>query len=88
MQAVENIDFESAKKYVNYNISYEEHEGLGSFNKAEPYLKYLEHLNLPKVDIKKKFVDDNDVCLISDMNFDKQSVTALIFSWYHVNDEK
>jgi len=22
------------------------------------------------------------------MNFDKQSVTALIFSWYHVNDGK
>ena len=51
-------------------------------------MKYLEHLNLPKADIKKKFVDDNDVCLISDMNFDKQSVTALIFSWYHVNDGK
>ena len=25
---------------------------------------------------------------ISDMNFNKQSVTALIFSWYHVNDGK
>jgi len=22
-------------------------EGIGSFNKVEPYLKYLEHLNLP-----------------------------------------
>ena len=51
-------------------------------------MKYLEHLNLPKADIKKKFVDDNDVYLISDMNFDKQSITALIFSWYHVNDGK
>ncbi|HYX55907.1 MAG TPA: SRPBCC domain-containing protein [Nitrososphaeraceae archaeon] len=88
LQAVEKRDFESARKYVSDNISYEGPEGLGSFNKAEPYLKYLEHLNLPKADIKKKFVDDNDVCLISDMNFDKQSVTALIFSWYHVNDGK
>ena len=51
-------------------------------------MKYLEHLNLPKANIKKKFVDDNDVCLISEMNFDKQSVTALIFSWYHFNHGK
>ena len=49
-------------------------------------MKYVERQNLPKADIKKKFVDDNDVCLISDINFDKQSVTALIFSWYHVNN--
>ena len=69
LQALENRDFESARKYVCDNISYEGPEGLGSFNKAEPYLKYLEHLNLPKVDIKKKFVDDNYVCLISDTNF-------------------
>ena len=81
LQAVENRDFESARKYVSDNISYEGPEGLSSFNKAEPYLKYLGRLNLPKADIKKKFVDDNDVYLISDMNFDKQSVTALIFSW-------
>jgi hypothetical protein len=26
--------------------------------------------------------------VLSHMNFDKQSVTALIFSWYHVNDGK
>ena len=87
-QAVENRDFESVRKYVSDNIQYEGPEGLGSFNKAEPYLKYKEHLNLPKADIKKKFVDNNDVCLICDMIFDKQSVTSQIFSWYHVNDRK
>ena len=48
LQAVENRDFESARKYVSDNISYEGPEGLGSFNKPEPYLKYLERLNLPK----------------------------------------
>jgi hypothetical protein len=37
LQAVENCDFESARKYVSYNISYEGPEGLCSFNKAEPY---------------------------------------------------
>jgi hypothetical protein len=39
LQAVENRDFESARKYVSDNISYEGPEGLGSFNKAEAYLK-------------------------------------------------
>ena len=28
-------------------------EGIGSFNKVEPYLKYLEHLNLPKAESKR-----------------------------------
>ena len=36
LQAVENRDFESARKYVSDNISYEGLEGFGSFNKAEP----------------------------------------------------
>jgi hypothetical protein len=53
LQAVENRHFGSARKYVSDNISYEGAEGHGSFNIAEPYLKYLEHLNLPKVEIKK-----------------------------------
>lgn len=35
--------------------------GMGSFDKAEPYLKYLEHLNLPKSEIKKVSVDGDDV---------------------------
>jgi hypothetical protein len=53
LQAVENRYFGSARKYVSDKISYEGPDGLGSFNKAEPYLKYLDHLNLPKVEIKK-----------------------------------
>ena len=48
-----NRHFGSARKYVSDKILYEGSEGLGSFNKAEPYLKYLEHLNLPKGDVKK-----------------------------------
>jgi hypothetical protein len=53
LQAVENRHFGSARKYLSDKILYEGPEGLGSFNKAEPYLKYLEHLNLPKGDVKK-----------------------------------
>jgi len=54
LQAVENMDFESAKKYVSYNISYEEPEGLGSFNKAEPYLKIFRVSKFTKSRLQKE----------------------------------
>jgi hypothetical protein len=51
---VERRDFQSARSYISDNISYM--SPLNSFDRAEPYLKYNEHLNLPKFDIKKVFV--------------------------------
>ena len=47
------------------NISYV--RPINSFERAEPYLKYLEHLNLPKFGIKKEFADSNDVCLLYEL---------------------
>jgi hypothetical protein len=53
VQAVERRDYQSLRGIVSDNISYV--GPLNSFDRAEPYLKYLEHLNLPKFDIKKEF---------------------------------
>jgi hypothetical protein len=48
VEAYERKDFKSARSYISDNISYVRPTGMGSFDKAEPYLKYLEHFKLPK----------------------------------------
>ena len=88
IQACERRDFKSARSYISDNISYLGPTGLGSFDKAEPYLKYLEHLNLPKSDIKKVFVDGPDVCVHHEANFDTLPAPMFVSSWYHVEDGK
>ncbi|MGI8834510.1 MAG: hypothetical protein ACR2IS_17970 [Nitrososphaeraceae archaeon] len=58
------------------NISYV--SPLNSFDRAEPYLKYLEHVNLPKLDIKKEFADGNDVCILHEYKVGTPPVTSLV----------
>ncbi|HJU35778.1 MAG TPA: nuclear transport factor 2 family protein [Nitrososphaera sp.] len=82
---IERRDFQSARSYISDDISYM--SPLNSFDKAEPYLKYNEHLNLPKFDIKKVFVDGQDVCLLYEMNVGTPQVTVLVCGWFHVNDD-
>ena len=66
IEATERQDFQSARGYLKNNVSYV--SPLNSFDRAEPYLKYFEHVNLPKLDIKKEFVDSNDVCILHELN--------------------
>ena len=82
---VERRDFQSARSYISDNILYV--SPLNSFDRAEPYLKYLEHLNLPKLDIKKEFADSNDLCILHELNFGTPPVTSLVCSWFHVDDD-
>lgn len=81
-------DFKSARSYVSDNISYRGPTGMASFDKAEPYLKYLEHLNLPKLGIKKVFEDGNDVCEFHELKFDTLSEPTFVCSLFHVDDGK
>jgi hypothetical protein len=74
-----------ARTYISDNISYV--SPLNSFDRAEPYLKYNEHLKLPPLDIKKVFVDGQDVCLLYEMNVGTPPVTVLVCGWFHVNDD-
>ncbi|MGH9977200.1 MAG: nuclear transport factor 2 family protein [Nitrososphaeraceae archaeon] len=81
VQATERRDFQSARGYLKDNVSYV--SPLNSFDRAEPYLKYNLHLyqigQLVKFDIKKEFVDSNDVCILHEWN------SQLVCVWYHVD---
>ena len=79
-QAAFRTDFQSARGYLSDNISYV--SPLNSFDRAEPYLKYLEHLLrsgfLVKFDIKKVFADSNDVCILHEYKVGTPPVTSLV----------
>ena len=83
IQATERQDFQSARGYLSDNVLYV--SPVNSFDRAEPYLKYNQHLyqtgQLVKFDIKKEFVESNDVCIIHEIN------SQLVCVWYHVDDD-
>jgi SnoaL-like domain len=85
LQAAERRDFQSARGYLSDNISYV--GPLNSFDRVEPYLKYFEHLKLPKFDYKKVFEDGNDVCLLYELKVGTPPVTSPVCLWAHVGDD-
>lgn len=86
LDAANRKDWKSARSYVSDNVSYV--GPLNSFDKAEQYVKYFEHLDLPKMDIKKVFVDGNDVCEFHEVKVDTQPEPLLVCMWFHVDDGK
>jgi limonene-1,2-epoxide hydrolase len=88
IQALERKDFKTVRSYISNNISVVAPGPveLTSFNKAEPFMTYLEHANLPPFDIKKEFADSNDVCLLYEVTY-REPVKTFVCGWFHVNDD-
>jgi limonene-1,2-epoxide hydrolase len=90
IDALEREDFKTVRSYISDNISV---LALGpveltTFKQAEPFTTYLEHANLPKLEIKKEFADSNDVYLFYEMNYREPPVTTFVCGWFHVNDDR
>jgi hypothetical protein len=86
---LERKDWKTVRSYIRDNVSV---VGPGpveltTFHQAEPFMNYLEHANLPKLDIKKEFADSHDVCLIYEMHYREPPVTTFVCGWFQVNDE-
>src|SRR5919112_4985542 len=80
IQALERKDFKTVRSYISDNISVVAPGPveLTSFNQAEPFMNYLEHADLPKLEIKKEFEDTRDVCLLYEMNYLEPPVTTFV----------
>jgi limonene-1,2-epoxide hydrolase len=89
IEALERKDFKAVRSYISDNISVlaPGPVELTTFNQAEPFATYLEHANLPRLEIKKEFADSNDVCLLYEMNYREPPVTTFVCGWFHVNDD-
>jgi limonene-1,2-epoxide hydrolase len=88
-EALERKDFKTVRSYISDNISVVAPgpETLITFKQADPYVTYLEHSNLSKLDIKKECADSNDVCLLYDATYSEPPVTVFVCGWFHVNDD-
>lgn len=89
VDAIERKDFKSVRSHMSDNISVlaPGPVELTRFNQADPYVTYLEHANLPIFEIKKDFEDNNDVCLLYEMNYREPPVMIFVCAWFQVNDE-
>ena len=88
MGAMGKGDFAAARKYLHENLSFR--GPIDAFDKPEPYLQALEKLHkmVERVDMKKMFVDGNDVCLLYDLVTNTPDGTSFVCEWMQVKDEK
>lgn len=83
VDAINREDFTAARQYASDDLSFV--GVLGTRNGAETYFEDMQRIRL-KFDIKKQFVDGDDVCLLYDVTMAGVSVYGC--GWYHVSDGK
>lgn len=83
---IERRDFKAARSYLKDDLSYV--SPLNSFHGVEPYLKYNQSLHLPKPDIKKVFVDGDDICLLYEMTLATNTAPLFVSMWVRVDGGK
>ena len=83
VKALNEENFELAKRYVSDNISFV--GVMGSRQGAQAYFDDMERMRL-KYDVKKAFVDGRDVCLLYDLTI--SDVTVFGYAWYQVEGGK
>jgi len=82
IRALNGEDFKTARKYVHDDFSFV--GVLGSRDGAEAYFNDMEKMKL-KYDIKKAFVDENDVCLLYDLSI--SGIKIFGCGWYHLEGD-
>jgi len=84
IDAMGKRDYAAAKRYLNANV-FIQGPGGEAFRSADDFLKMMEQQR-GKYDMKKVFVDGDDVCLLYD--FITEKVTTFFCSWYQVKEGK
>src|SRR5208337_4141604 len=85
IKALDNQDYNIARSYMNDDLPI---KGPGeSFDKPEKLINILQSSHA-KYDVKKVFVDGDDVCLLYDLATSTPAVTVFTCSWYHVKAGK
>ena len=83
VKALNDDDFETARNYLTDDMVFV--GVLGSRNGAEAYIQDMERMRL-KYNIKKAFVDGDDVCLLYDLTI--SGLNLLGCGWYKVENGK
>ena len=83
IEALNKEDIETAKKYVNDDMTFD--GVMGSRNGSKAYFDDMEKMKL-KYQIKKSFSDHNDAVLLYEM--DMSGKTIFCCGWYHLKRGK
>jgi hypothetical protein len=77
-------DFAAARKLMRDDMTFE--GPLDTFDTADAYLEAVKQLAsiIQRIDLKKVFVDGEDVCVLYDMVTNSPAGTAFIAEWYQV----
>lgn len=88
MGALGKGDFVAARKHLDDHLSFQ--GPIDTFQKPEPYLESLKKLHpiIERVDMRKMFVDGDDVCLLYDMVTKTPAGTAFVAEWHHITGDK
>jgi len=84
IDAMDKRDYATAKRYLSANVFIKGPAG-EAFRSADEFLKMMESQR-GRYDMKKVFVDGDDVCLLYD--FITEKVTTFFCSWYQVKEGK
>jgi hypothetical protein len=84
IHAMDSRDYSSARKYLGDNVRVKGPGG-EAFRSPDDFLSMMQNQQ-GKYDLKKVFVDGDDVCLLYD--FKTKTVTTFFSSWYQVEDGK
>lgn len=82
-------DYKAARIYMS-DEPFSFRGPLASHDKPEGLLKDLEQLHhiVKEVEMRKIFVDGNDVCLLYDLTTTAPAVKSFTCDWYRVDNEK
>jgi hypothetical protein len=82
--AVAGEDFAAARQLLRDDLSFK--GPIDTFHRADDYVVAIKKLHgmVKGGDVKKLFVDGNDVCVLYDMITSTSAGTALISEWLHV----
>ncbi len=84
IDAMGKRDYATAKRYLGDDVFIKGPAG-EAFRSASDFLKMMEKQH-GRYDMKKVFVDGDDVCLLYD--FVTEKVTTFFCSWYQIKDGK
>lgn len=84
IKAMDTRDYPLARKYLGDNVRVKGPAG-EAFRTPEEFLSMMQKQQ-GKYEMKKVFVDGNDVCLLYD--FVTKTVTSFFASWYQVREGK
>ncbi len=86
LKALNSQNLKIARSLLSDNISFFAPDG-APVQGADAYLNGWKPLGI-RYEIKKTFVDGDDVCVLYDISFSKPAVTLFACGLYHVDDGK